>query len=363
MRGSLWTTTAAVACLSGAAAAETPRVATDIAPVHSLVARVMEGIGTPDLVVQPGASPHGYSMRPSEAAALDEADAVFWVGEDLSPWLNGAIEELAADAVVVALLDQDGTVVHQFREGVTFEVAGGDHHDHGEEHDHDHGDEHAHDHDHGEEHAHDHDHGEEHAHGDDHDHDHGDDHAHGHDHGHDHDHDHTGTDPHAWLDPENGALWLGLIAEELARIDPENADTYRANAAAGQAEIAAASEAAGAALAPFSDLRFVVFHDAYQYYEERFGLSVAGAISLGDASDPSPARIAAIRDLVADEGITCVFSEPQFNPGIVRTVFEGSTAQTAVIDPLGVDLPLGPGLYPALIEEIAKDIAGCAARG
>ena len=311
-----------------AVTAEVPRVATDIAPVHSLVARVMDGLGTPDLVVRAGGSPHDYSLRPSEARALERADAVFWVGPALEPWLGGSIDTLASEALVVELLDAPGTITLDFREGAVFD-------------DHDHGDG---------------------AHGDTHDEAHETDAAHDdHDHDDDHEaHDHEGTDPHAWLDPENGKVWLDLIADELAALDPENADTYRGNAAAGRDEIDAAMADARAALSSAGESEFVVFHDAYHYFENRFGISAAGAISLSDASDPSPARIEEVRDRVRDLGVACVFSEPQFNQNLVETVTEGTSARAAVIDPIGLDLEEGPGFYPALIRSVAEDIAGCA---
>ncbi|EYD72567.1 zinc ABC transporter substrate-binding protein [Limimaricola hongkongensis] len=356
--------------VASGAAAEAPRVATDIAPVHGLVARVMEGLGTPDLIVQPGSSPHDYAMRPSEARALDRADAVFWVGPALEPWLDETIDTLAADALVVELLDAPGLDVLAFREGAVFD----DHdHEHGEAHadeehaghegEEDHADHEGEDH---ADHAHEDDHAghedeashDEHAHDDhdDHGHDDHEDHADGGHEGHDHD----GIDPHAWLDPENGKVWLGLIADELAALDPDNAETYRANAAAGREEIDAATAGARETLNAAGEIGFVVFHDAYHYYETRFGLSAAGAISLSDASDPSPARIEEVRDRVRDLGVACVFSEPQFNQSLVATVTEGTEAKAAVIDPLGFDLEPGPGFYPELIRAIADDIAGCA---
>ncbi|WP_116086792.1 zinc ABC transporter substrate-binding protein [Tropicimonas sp. IMCC34011] len=299
-----------------AVSADVPQVATDIAPVHGLVARVMDGLGEPDLVVRPGASPHGYAMRPSEAGALDAADAVFWIGAELEPWLGDSIDTLSPDARIVELLDVDGTTTLDFRDGATFE---------------------AHDHDHDHDHAHDHDHD-------------------GHDHA---GHSHEGTDPHAWLDPENGKVWLDVIAEELAELDPENAETYRENAAAGREEIDAAMGDVEEMLSSAGAVSFVVFHDAYHYFENRFGIFAAGAISLGDASDPSPARVEEVRDTVVDLGVTCVFSEPQFNQNLVQTVIEGTDAETAVIDPLGFDIETGPGFYPALIRSLGENIAGC----
>ena len=338
--------TAAAALLGGTALADVPRVAVDIAPVHSLVARVMEGLGTPDLIVQPGASPHEYSLRPSEAAALQEADLVFWIGEDLTPWMKDAAETLATDAAVTTLLEVDGTILLDFREGALFEA-----HAHGDE-DHDE-DEHGH-----EEHAE----GEEHGH-EDHD-DHAEDEAHDHedhaddDHGHE-GHAHGAHDPHAWLSAQNARAWLNVIAAQLSAADPDNAGAYFANAAAGREEIDGLSTEIGTILDPVRGGSFIVFHDAYQYFEADFDFPASGAISIGDASDPSPARIAEIQGRVRDEGVDCVLAEPQFNPGLVATVLDGTEANTGVIDPLGAALEPGPALYPQLLRNMAKTLVDC----
>ncbi|MDA7966309.1 zinc ABC transporter substrate-binding protein [Ruegeria sp.] len=389
------------ALMGGTALAEVPNVATDIAPVHSLVARVMDGVGTPDLIVQPGASPHEYNLRPSEAAALQDADLVFWMGEDLTPWMHDAIETLAGEAAVTSLLEADGTVLLDFREGALFEAhahgeddghddaqedghdhddhaedeAGHDHddhageedkaqddHDHGDEGHDDHADEDGHDHDdHAEEDSHDH---EDHAEGDAHGHeeeaghsdDHGDeDHA-----GHDHDaHGHGAHDPHAWLSLDNAETWLNVIAAQLSAADPDNAGAYYANAAAARAEMEALSAEVSATLDPVRGGSFIVFHDAYQYFEDTFDFPASGAISLSDASDPGPARVAEIQGRIREEGVDCVLTEPQFNPGLVSTVLDGTEAKTGVIDPLGAELEPGVDLYPQLIRNMAKTLAGC----
>jgi len=317
------------------ALAETPAVATDIAAVHSLAAQVMAGAGEPDLVIPPGASPHGYALRPSEAAALEAADLVFHVGGGLTPWLDGALENLAGDARVVALIEVPGTVRLAARETPIFAEDR-------------HGDDAAHDHDHEEEH----DHADEDAHG------HGDEGNH--ENVHEHDHDHSGIDTHAWLDPENARLWLDTIAGALAAADPENAARYRRNAAAGKARIAAAEQDIRVMLAPVRGARFLVFHDAYQYFERRFGLTVAGAISVSDARRPGPARLARLRDRLAGLDIACAFAEPQFDPGLVGAVLEGGKVRTAVLDPMGADIPPGPGFYTALLTGMAAAIAECA---
>ena len=317
--------------MGGAAFADVPQVAADIGPVHSLVARVMEGVGTPDLIMQQGASPHEYSLRPSEAQALQDADLVFWVGADLSPWLAGAIETLAGNAQATELMEAAGTIVLESRDNALFEK-----HGHADEGGHEDSDHHDHD-DHAED-AHDHD-----------------DHA---EEGHD-DHAHSQWDPHAWLSPNNAMTWLNVIAGQLSATDPDNAGAYFANAAAGRAEIEATVAEVNATLETLRGGQFIVFHDAYQYFESAFDFPAAGAISLSDASDPSPSRIAEIQARVADEGIDCVLAEPQFNRGLVETVLNGTQAQTGILDPLGSDLEPGPTLYPQLIRGMAATLASC----
>ena len=315
--------------MGGWAYADTPQVAVDIAPVHSLVARVMDGVGTPDLIIQPGASPHEYSLRPSEAAALQNANLVFWIGPDLTPWLTDTNKTLAPDAAVTALMEVDGTIKLEFREGALFEA-------HAHEDDDDHVDE-AHD-DHDEEARHD-----------------------------DHDDEETGHeghgqgahDPHAWLSPQNAMTWLNVIAGQLSAADPDNAGAYFTNAAAGRTEMEALIGEVIATLDPVRDGQFLVFHDAYQYFEMDFDFPASGAISIGDASDPSPARIAKIRDRIAEQGIDCVLAEPQFNPGLVATVLDGTEAGTGMLDPLGSDLEPGPALYSQLIRNLSTALAGC----
>ncbi len=343
--------------LSSAALAEVPQVATDIAPVHSLVAMVMGDLGTPAMIVRPEASPHGYAMRPSEAQALNDADLVVWIGEALTPWLEGPLDNLAGGAQHLELLSVEGTVLHDYREGATF--AAHDHvhgdEDHGEEdHAHDDDDHDGHDHDDHDHEAHDHD---------EHDHDHDHDEVTEDDHNHDHaaegdDHDHAGTDSHAWLDPANARLWLGAIAAELSALDPDNAATYAANAAASQARIQALEDSLQADLEPLRDMRFVVFHDAYQYFERRFGLSAASAISLSDASTPSAGRIAELQEAVSAMGAVCVFSEPQFNADLIGAVF-ADTVTVRTLDPLGFAATPGPDLYPQILEAMAAEFTGC----
>ena len=316
--------------LSGTASANIPKVVTDIPITHSLVTRVMAGIGMPDLIVDRGASPHEYSLRPSNAASLEAADLVFWISNGLTPWLDDALNTLARNAKVIELMDAKGATVLSFREGATFET-----HSHQHKHDEDKHDEDKHDEDKHDEDKHDED-------------------------GHDEDEHATGNvDPHGWLDPYNGRIWLDVIATALSKIDPTNSDIYFANATQAKADIDTVISELEETLAEFRGTNFIVYHDAYQYFEKRFDVLAAGSISLGDVSDPSPARIAEVRKIVEELGITCVFSEPQFNSELVRTVSDGVSVKTRVIDPLGTQFTLGPDFYLNVLRGIAQSMASC----
>ena len=306
---------ATAALMSSTALADVPNVAVDIAPVHSLVARVMQDVGAPDLIIRSGASPHDYRLRPSEAKALQDANLVIWMGKELTPWMEDAVKTLSTEAAILTLLEKDETTLLEFRESVLFE-----------EHDHD---------------------------------DHSDkDHAETEDQDHD-EHEHGAHDPHAWLSPKNAKIWLNLIAAQLSTADPDNASTYFVNAAAAVTEIDTLMADVSTMLDPIRGNSFIVFHDAYQYFETVFEFPASGAISLGDATDPSPARIARVQDRIQEQKIQCVLAEPQFKKGLVVTVLEGTDAKTSIIDPLGDALEPGPALYPQLIRNMAKTLVDC----
>ena len=351
----LLTTVSTITFLSTSSVlADVPKVVTDIAPVHSLVSRVMDGIGAPDLIVPNEASPHDYRLRPADAEAIENAKLVFWMGEGLTPWMERALTALGNDANVVELLALNETEALPFREGALFE-AHDDHDDHDKEHD-DHDD---HDKEHDDHDDHD-DHDKEHDDHDDHD-DH--DHDKEHDDHDDHDdhagHDHGEFDPHAWLSTKNAKTWLNVIAAKLSSLDPENAGTYFANANEARSEIDALDDEVNKMLNPVRSGKFIVFHDAYQYFEAVYDFPASGAISLGDASDPSAARIAEIAARIKNENIKCVLSEPQFNTGLVKTVMGGTDATTEVIDPLGFGIEPGSSLYPKLIRAMAQSLVNC----
>ena len=315
--------TLAVIWLGAPPCAAVPAVVTDIPPVQGIVAAVMEGIGTPSVLLGAGADPHHSALRPSEARSLEQADVVVWVGPQLSPSVARAVSALAEGATRITLAEVPGTEVLPVRVSPVFA---------------------PHDHDGPEA---------------------GDDAGHGDDHDEGHDHAAPGSvppgliDPHLWLDPDNAVVWAGAIAATLSAADPEHAATYAANAAAFADRIAALDAEVDGLLAPVRGRPFVVFHDAYQYFETRFDIPAAAAIALSDASDPGPARIEAIRAEVAAVGAVCALAEPQFNPGLIRTVFEGQPVRIVTIDHLGGTLPAGPTLYPELIRTMSQALADC----
>jgi len=311
MSRKLFSISAVATLLGSSAIADVPNVSVDIAPLHSLVASVMNGVGVPSLIIPPGSSPHDHQLRPSEAKAMQDANIVFWMGEELTPWMENAVKTLSSNASVTTFLENDKTSLLEFREGALFEA-----HDHEEEHDDEHDDEH-------------------------------DEQGHG------------SHDPHAWLSPNNAKAWLDVIAAQLSSYDTENAGVYFTNAASAKSEIEMMIAEINLALDPIRGGKFIVFHDAYQYFENDFDFQASGAISIGDASDPSPARIAKIQKRIRDEEINCVLAEPQFKANLVQTVMEGSQANTNVIDPLGVGLKPGILLYNKLIKNMAQSLADC----
>ncbi|MCC5972165.1 MAG: zinc ABC transporter substrate-binding protein, partial [Pararhodobacter sp.] len=206
------------------------------------------------------------------------------------------------------------------------------------------------------------------GHSDDHGHEHEEEHGHndehGHDdaHGHSHDHHHGDVDAHAWLNPDNAALWLSAIAERLATMDPDNAATYEANAEAGRARIEDLKAELETILAPARDTGIVVYHDAYGYFANSFGLNVLGAITLGDAASPGAARLSTIRANLTDAGAECIFPEVNHPDAYVALVTEGATLRVGrPLDPAGTMLDPGPALYETLMRDMVQAIADCAA--
>lgn len=298
-----------------ATAADAPRVVVSIKPVHSLVAAVMQGVGTPDLIVDGAASPHTYALKPSNARSLEQAQVVFWVGPGMEAFLEKPLASLGSNATVVELDQAPGITKLKFREGGAFEP-------------HDDGDEPA-------------------A---------GEDHPHEHD---DHDHDHGEFDTHLWLDPHNAKAMVAEITTSLVAADPANALIYEANQKALNDRLDALDTEIASTLAPVKNKPFIVFHDAYQYFEHRYGVRVSGSITVSPETIPGAQRVSEIHSKVADLGATCVFAEPQFEPKLVNVVLEGTSAKSGVLDPEAATLPQGPDLYFDLMRGIASSLKAC----
>ncbi|GAC1040794.1 zinc ABC transporter substrate-binding protein ZnuA [Rhizobium sp. No.120] len=295
---------------TAATAADAPKVVVSIKPIHSLVAAVMQGVGTPDLIVDGAASPHTYALKPSNARSLEQAQLVFWVGPGMETFLQKPLAALGSNATVVELDDAPGITKLKFREGGAFEP-----HDDGDEHEA------------------------------------SDDHA--------HDHDHGGFDTHLWLDPHNAKAMVAEITISLVAADPANALTYEANQKTLDDKLDALDAEIASTLAPVKDKPFIVFHDAYQYFEHRYGVRVSGSITVSPETIPGAQRVAEIHSKVADLGATCVFAEPQFEPKLVNVVLEGTAAKSGVLDPEAATLPQGPDLYFDLMRRIASSLKTC----
>ena len=294
------------------------KVVTSIKPIHSLVSYIMEGVDSPDLIVDGYNSPHGFSLKPSHAKMLQEADIVIYVGEGLEEFLEKPLQSLSQNAVKFELLKQSGMKKLKFRERNIFE--GHDDHD-----DHGHGKKKKDDHD-----------------------------DHGHD---DHGHGHGEFDPHIWLDPMNAKIIVKKVTNQLSKLDKENSSTYKSNSKKALKEIDNLIKQVKSDIN--KDAKVVVFHDAYQYFEKRFDVNIIGALTVNTDVLPGAEQLAEIREVIDHEQVTCVLSEPQFNPDIVKTIANDTNINMGVLDPLGATLDKGKILYFDLIKNISLSIENC----
>ncbi len=277
-------------------------VVASIKPIHSLVSAVMQGVGEPSLLIEGAGSPHNYSLKPSQANELQKANLIFWIGHDLEAFLQRTIENIAPQAVSVPLIESHGIKTLPFREGASFE-----------EHDHDKHDE----------------------------------------------HDHGEFDPHVWLDPNNAKILVAEIEEQLTKIYPKHADTFANNANTITKELDALTDEINLELKDVKSKGYIVFHDAYQYFEHRFDMSALGSVTVSPEVMPGVNRIRKLQQKVKQLEAICVFSEPQFEPKLVATITENTSAGSGVLDPLGASIEKGPQLYFKLIRNMALSIKEC----
>lgn len=287
------------------AADQGPKVIASIKPVHSLVAGVMAGLGTPVLLIKGGASPHDYSLRPSDVQRIQEAQVVFWIGAGLESFLARPLQN--AKARQVALLEAPGVERLAIRAGGAWE-------EHEEQHD-------AHD--------------------------------------HHEDSSHSRIDPHIWLDPRNALALVRQIGAVLGEVDPVHRADYAKNAAALSERLLELDRTLGNQLAPVRNKPYIVFHDAFQYFERRYGLAAVGSITVSPEQRPGARRIRDIRERVVSNQVLCVFSEPQFEPALVQVLIEGTPARSGALDELGAALPEGPEAYFQLLNFLADALRAC----
>lgn len=292
----------AIACfLASAAAQAEPKVIASIMPVHGIVAAVMGDVGQPQLLLPGRLSEHAASFTPAQIAALGKADLVFLVGGGLERKLGQLSGGEAVNGkIFIELIEAAGVTTYPIREGGGWEKD-------------------------------------------------------------EHEDKHLPADSHVWLDPGNAGAMADAVAAALSQADPANAAIYAANTKAFNASLDALAGEIAATLAPVKDRPYIVFHDAYQYFEKRFGLNAVGSIADFSAAAPSARRLREIRGKIAEAGAVCAFREPQFDEKFVATAIEGSAAQPGILDPLGADLQPGPLAYPRLLRNLAASLAACLA--
>lgn len=305
MHGYLTSALAVALLLAAPLHAAPPAIVVTIVPVHSLVSAVTEGVTTPYLMLEGNASPHQYALKPSQARALQSADLVVWVGEALETFLRRSLEPATGGRTIITLMALPTIRVLPVRSGGRFEA-----------------------------------------------------HAHGPAPDPDDAHRHLG-DPHIWLDADNAIAMVDAVAEALVSLDPGNATRYQDNAVSVRARIHALDDELAAALAPLAGVPYLVFHDAYQAFERRYGLGAAGAVTLNPQRAPGAARIRELRNHIRSDGIRCVFREPQFEPRLVDTLIGGTGARVGVLDPMGGALSPGPQAWFTLMRGLSDALAAC----
>ncbi|HRD76643.1 MAG TPA: zinc ABC transporter substrate-binding protein [Hyphomicrobiaceae bacterium] len=293
--------------VAGTARGAPPEVIATVKPVHSIAAAVMDGVGVPRLLIDGAASPHTYALKPSDAKALNGARLIIRVSPGLETFLDSTLKSLPKSVRVLSLDRAEGMVLLAVRTGANFD---------------------------------------------------GDDHGHGHGHGKSKS---AAMDAHIWLDPRNAAAIAGAVAGALSDIDPANAEAYRTNAKRASDKFANLDRELESLARPLAGKPFVVFHDAYQYAEKRYGLTAVGAITVSPEIQPSAKRLQALRRTIQRLHAHCVFVEPQFPPKLIDTIIEGSKARRGTVDPLGVAIPAGPDHYATLMRTLIADFAACLA--
>ena len=294
--------------IAGAAlpASAAPKVVASILPIHSLASSLMEGVGKPTLLIPSNISPHRFALKPSQRKAIADADLVFWIGHGIEGRVSKLISTKGTSAL--ALIKSAGVQILKARSGgVWGSHDGHDHHDH---------------------------------------------HGHG-------EHADSTKDMHIWLDPANARLMVQAMVEALIKADKNNQSRYEANGKKLLAQLKKLEGEMLRTLAPVRNKPFIVFHDAFQYFEKRFGLNGAGALMVHSGHPPSAKRLFEVRKKILQAGVSCVFREPQFDGRLAESVVRGTSAKVGILDPLGSDIAPGPTGYSQLMRNAAKNLSNC----
>jgi zinc transport system substrate-binding protein len=306
--------------LALSAQAQTPQVLTTIKPLQLIAAAVLDGIEKPAVLLPPGASPHTYALRPSERRAVDQAARIYWVGPDMEMFLE---QLLTQRQVAVSMMDAPDLTTRQMAQPLNFQQQP-DNHGHAHKHDHGH---------------------ERNA-------------APGHAHG-DHHHAPGSLDAHIWLSPDNAVAMARLMTEDLATLLPDHAERLQSNLALFEGRMQALDEELKARLTPLQGKPYFVFHDAYGYFEDHYGLGARGVFSLSHEVQPGARHVNMLRQQLRDAGPSCVFSEPQFTPRLVDSLTQGLPVRRAELDPLASEQAVSSTGYEEALRDLSNRLAGC----
>lgn len=283
-----------------------PQVLVTIKPIHALVSEIMQEVGTPTLLLQGGESPHSYSLKPSQVKQLYQANLVVWVGPGIEKFLEKPLSMLNSNITVLRLFDVEGLKLLKVRDSIAWEDHSHHHASYSEE---------------------------------------------------------SGQpeefDQHFWLDPQNAQIIVKAVSKALSKIDPLSATRYQDNAIRLLEQLKQLDDELQTQLIPVKNKNFLVFHDAYQYFENRYELSAVGIINLHPEQNSSAKHLHELRESIKTQKVQCVFSEPQFAPTLVATVIENTAVRQGILDPLGIDLPVGSEVYFMLLRRLAKSLRDC----
>jgi zinc transport system substrate-binding protein len=295
-----------------------PRVAVSIAPVHSLMSAVMEGTGVPELLIPPGQSPHAYSPAPSSIKHIHAADLIVWIGPEFEVALKNTMDQVSNKSMVRSIADIQNLISYPVREGGLW-----DSHD-----------------------------------------------VHIHvdgqpegiqasvldDTGNKHN---PRVDSHFWLSTSNAVIMAGWFSSWLISIDPENTSTYQTNTDRVISRIRNLHNELQQRLSPVNDIPYILFHDAYQYFEKEFGMRAVGSVTIGPDKPPGAKTIRILRNTLESDDIKCVFSEPQFEPRLISTLIENTVVRVGQLDPIGAEIMPGPELWFEVMANLGESLGNC----